>query len=132
LNLSNNNLSGRIPTGIQLQSFNASAYIGNPYLCGLPLLKRCVGDEAARGPQTGSKQGEGNIQEHANSREHLWFYASVALGFIFGFWGVCGTLLLKNSWRHAYFRYLERIGDWISVATAVSMAKLLGNFKTRC
>jgi EIX receptor 1/2 len=123
--LSNNNLSGRIPTGTQLQSFNASAYTGNQDLCGLPLLKRCPGDEAAQGPRTSSIDGEGNNQEHANSHEHLWFYTSIVLGFIVGFWGVCGSLLLKSSWRHAYFQYLERIGDWLYVTIAIGMAKLL-------
>ncbi|XP_062153423.1 receptor-like protein EIX2 [Alnus glutinosa] len=132
LDLSNNNLSGRIPTGTQLQSFNASAYMGNRDLCGLPLLKRCVGDNVAQGPQAGSKQGEGNIQEHANSHEHLWFYATIALGFIVGFWGVCGSLILKSSWRHAYFGFLERTGDRLYVKIAISMAKLVRNFKTQC
>ncbi|XP_059461989.1 receptor-like protein EIX2 [Corylus avellana] len=123
--LSNNSLSGRIPTGTQLQSFNASAYIGNQDLCGLPLLKRCPGDQAAQGPRTSGIDGEGNNQEHANSHEHLWFYTSIVLGFIVGFWGVCGSLLLKSSWRHAYFQYLERIGDWLYVTIAIGMAKLL-------
>jgi EIX receptor 1/2 len=132
LNLSNNNLSGKIPIGTQLQSFSASAYAGNQNLCGLPLLKRCLGDEATQGPQTDSNHGEGNIQEHANSNEQLWFYISMALGFIVGFLGVCGSLLLKSSWRHAYFQYLERIGDRLYKTITISMAKLLRNFKTRC
>jgi hypothetical protein len=43
LNLSYNNLSGKIPTGNQLQTLEdqASIYIGNPGLCGPPLLKKC-------------------------------------------------------------------------------------------
>ncbi|XP_059462376.1 receptor-like protein EIX2 [Corylus avellana] len=131
LNLANNNLSGRIPSGTQLQSFSASAYSGNRDLCGLPLPKRCPGDETAQVPQTGSKQGEDDIQEHANSHEHLWFYTSIALGFIVGFWGVCGSLLLKNSWRHAYFQFLERIGDKLYVAIVIRKAKLLRKFKTQ-
>jgi EIX receptor 1/2 len=132
LNLANNNLSGRIPSGTQLQSFSASAYSGNRDLCGLPLPKRCLGDEIARDPQTGSKHGEGNIQEQKNSHEHIWFYTSIALGFIVGFWGVCGSLLLKSSWRHAYFQFLERIGDKLYVAIAIRKAKLLRKFKTPC
>ncbi|KAL6320090.1 hypothetical protein AAG906_004599 [Vitis piasezkii] len=50
LDLSNNNLSGKIPRGTQLQSFNASAYEGNPTLCGLPLLKKCPEDRAKELP----------------------------------------------------------------------------------
>ncbi|PQM33868.1 receptor-like protein 2 [Prunus yedoensis var. nudiflora] len=33
-NASYNNLEGPIPTSTQLQSFNASAFVGNPKLCG--------------------------------------------------------------------------------------------------
>ncbi|KAG2709145.1 hypothetical protein I3760_05G225200 [Carya illinoinensis] len=103
LNLSNNNLSGKIPTS-------------NRDLCGSPLPK-CPGDKTT--------------QEHAYSYEKIWFYTTVVLKFIVGFWGVCGPLLLKNSWRHAYFQYLDRIGDRIYVTVAVNKAKLLRSFKTR-
>ena len=41
LNLSNNNLTGKIPLSTQLQSFNASDFIGNK-LCGLPLSNNCT------------------------------------------------------------------------------------------
>jgi EIX receptor 1/2 len=118
LNLSNNNLSGKIPTGTQLQSFSASSYAGNRDLCGLPILKRCLGDEATQGPQIGGNQ------EDANSNKCLGFYISIALGFIVGVFGVYGSLLLKSSWRHAYFRYLERVGDRLYEIITVSMAKL--------
>jgi EIX receptor 1/2 len=127
LNLSNNNLSGRIPTGTQLQSFNASSYASNRYLCGLLLLKRCLGDKAPQGPQIGNKHREGNIQEHAHSHGHIWFYTSIAMGFIVGFWGVCGSLVLKSSWRHAYFQFLDRMGDRLYVTIAINMAKVLRN-----
>jgi EIX receptor 1/2 len=108
-------LSGKIPTGTQLQSFGASSYASNRYLCGLPNLKRCLGDEEPQGPQIANTHREGNIQEHANSNKHLWFYASIAIGFIVGFWGVCGSLVLKNSWRHAYFQFLDKMGDRLYV-----------------
>ncbi|KAK2991189.1 hypothetical protein RJ640_002303, partial [Escallonia rubra] len=41
LNLSFNNFSGQIPTSTQLQSFNASCFIGNK-LCGPPVSKNCT------------------------------------------------------------------------------------------
>ena len=130
LNLSNNNLSGKIPIGTQLQGFGASSYVSNQDLCGMPLMKRCPGDEAAhQGPQIGSTHGEDNTQEHVNSHEHLWFYTSIAIGFIVGFWGVCGSLMLKSSWRHAYFQFLEKMGDKLYITIAITMAKLLRNFK---
>ncbi|XP_062076586.1 receptor-like protein EIX2 [Humulus lupulus] len=45
LDLSNNRLLGRIPASTQLQSFNASSYLDNLALCGLPLTSFCPGDE---------------------------------------------------------------------------------------
>jgi len=43
LNLSNNNLSSKIPTGSQLQTLNdPSIYSNNPGLCGLPLDIPCA------------------------------------------------------------------------------------------
>ncbi|KAJ9678537.1 hypothetical protein PVL29_020660 [Vitis rotundifolia] len=119
LDLSNNNLSGKIPRGTQLQSFNASAYEGNPTLCGLPLLKKCLEDKAEGAPNASSY--EDDIQQDGND---MWFYVSIALGFIVGFWGVCGTLLLNNSWRYAYFRFLNKIKDWLYVTTTINMARL--------
>ncbi|KAL8510796.1 hypothetical protein ACS0TY_017571 [Phlomoides rotata] len=39
-----NNLSGRIPFTGQMLTFNGSAFMGNAGLCGLQILKSCVGD----------------------------------------------------------------------------------------
>jgi Leucine-rich repeat (LRR) protein len=41
LNLSFNNLKGQIPLGTQLQSFTSLSYMGNPQLCGTPLIEKC-------------------------------------------------------------------------------------------
>ena len=119
LDLSNNNLSGKIPKGTQLQSFNSYSYKGNPTLCGLPLLKKCPEDEMKQDSPTRSI--EDKIQQDGND---MWFYISIALGFIVGFWGVCGTLLLNNSLRYAYFHFLNKIKDWFYVTIAINMAKV--------
>lgn len=98
LDLSNNNLTGKIPSSTQLQSFDASTYSGNPELCGLPLPNKCPGEEQAQDPA---------ITEHADSEDGIittGFYVSIVLGFIAGFWGVCGTILLNSSWGYEYFR----------------------------
>ncbi|KAJ9678943.1 hypothetical protein PVL29_020988 [Vitis rotundifolia] len=119
LDLSDNNLSGKIPQGTQLQSFNIDSYKGNPALCGLPLLKKCFEDEIKQDSPTHNI--EDKIQQDGND---MWFYVSIALGFIVGFWGVCGTLLLNNSWRYAYFQFLNKIKDWLYVIIAINMARL--------
>ncbi|KAJ9678529.1 hypothetical protein PVL29_020652 [Vitis rotundifolia] len=77
LDLSQNQLIGEIPSSLseidhlstQLQSFNSSAYEGNPTLCGLPLLKKCPEDRAEGAPNASSY--EDNIQQDGND---MWFY----------------------------------------------------------
>ncbi|KAM5586972.1 hypothetical protein ABKV19_005755 [Rosa sericea] len=121
LNLSHNNLAGRIPSGNQLQTLNdSSIYEGNPWLCGVPLSRYCPGDER-------NDEGAKDIEEDGNENEKLWFYVSMVLGFIVGFWGVCGTLLIKKSWRYAYFRFFDDIKDKAMLAIAVKLAHLRRN-----
>ncbi|XP_021764893.1 LRR receptor-like serine/threonine-protein kinase GSO1 [Chenopodium quinoa] len=125
LDLSNNNLSGRIPLGTQLRGFDASYYMGNPGLCGEPLPKTCPGDEAFNK----SRDGE-DIELTRQDKDDeegvfsLGLYISVVLGFIFGFWGVYGTLVLKTSWRQAYFRCVDSIKDRFYVIIAVNLARV--------
>ena len=127
LDLSNNNLSGKIPSGTQLQSFNASTYEGNPGLCGPPLLKMCQADENEpwESSFTGFSSKKDDIHDDANN---MWFYGNIALGFIIGFWGVCGTLLLNGSWRNAYFQFLNKIKDQLYVITTINMNRLRRSF----
>ena len=104
LDVSNNTLSGKIPLGTQLQSFSASTYKGNPRLYGPSLLKRCPKDKdkSREVSFTGLNGKKDDIQDDAND---IWFYGNIVLGFIIGFWGVCGTLLLHSSWRYSYFKF---------------------------
>jgi EIX receptor 1/2 len=125
IDLSSNNLSGRIPLGRQFGTFTNSSYVGNTDLCGSPLSKECPENAATHeGPQTSSKHD-------TDFYEHFWFYATIAIGFIVGFWGVCGSLLLKSSWRDAYFQFLDKMGDRL-VTITTKKAKLLRNFKSQC
>ncbi|GLT33097.1 hypothetical protein SLA2020_077110 [Shorea laevis] len=110
LNLSYNNLSGQIPTTNQFQTFNdPSIYEGNPALCGLPLSSKCPENNGKSGQFPGEDTDRNG--EKGDDYEKLYFFLSVALGFIVGFWGVCGTLIIKKSWRHAYFRFLNKAKD---------------------
>ncbi|PRQ30201.1 putative non-specific serine/threonine protein kinase [Rosa chinensis] len=118
LNLSHNNLTGRIPLGNQLQTLDdSSIYKDNPLLCGHPLSK-C--------PEEGDDvpHAEDN-KDHADVSENkLGFYISVVLGFVIGFWGVCGTLILKKSWRYAYFQFFDNIKEKVILAIALKVARL--------
>ncbi|XP_030936130.1 receptor-like protein EIX2 [Quercus lobata] len=102
LNLSNNNLTGKIPLSTQLQSFNASGFIGNK-LCGLPLSNKCTIDDV-------NPDNENKGSKHNGGLEVDWFFVSMALGFVVGFWGVCGPLLLNKQWRIMYFKFLDHMG----------------------
>ncbi|KAL5572604.1 hypothetical protein UlMin_022201 [Ulmus minor] len=119
LDLSNNNLSGKIPTSTQLQSFDATAYMGNQ-LCGAPLAK-CQEEEH----ETSEANKESMDEEGQDVYITKGFYVSAAIGFVIAFWGVCGSLLLIKSRRHAYFKLLNNVQDWIYVTAAVNKAKML-------
>ena len=95
LDLSNNNLSGKIPTGTQLQSFEASSYTGNPELCGAPLLKRCSGDEPAVSTAPPARDEEEDQDNFVTGG----FSVTLGLGFVVGFWGVCGILIFRKTRR---------------------------------
>ncbi|KAL9444463.1 hypothetical protein AB3S75_017620 [Citrus x aurantiifolia] len=105
LNLSYNYLSGEIPTSTQLQSFDASCFIGND-LCGSPLSRNCT--ETVPMPQ--DENGEDDEDEVE------WFYVSMALGCVVGFWFVIGPLIVNRRWRYMYSVYLDRLGDKCSTA----------------
>uniref|UniRef100_A0A803KTE3 Leucine-rich repeat-containing N-terminal plant-type domain-containing protein n=2 Tax=Chenopodium quinoa TaxID=63459 RepID=A0A803KTE3_CHEQI len=113
LDLSNNHFFGEIPKGTQLQGFNASVYAGNPQLCGAP-LSNCSWDQ----PHHNSTRGD-NTTPHDDTDDDKMFivglYVSVVLGFIIGFWGVYGTLVVKRSWRRAFFQFFDDMKDRLYV-----------------
>ncbi|KAH9651590.1 hypothetical protein KPL70_026806 [Citrus sinensis] len=107
LNLSNNNLSGKIPLSTQLQSFDPSSFTGNR-LCGSPLPNNCF--VAAPAPHNESEDDiDGN--DDGDEDEVNWFYVSLALGFVVGFWFVMGPLFVSRKWRSMYYHFLARLGD---------------------
>ncbi|OMO88222.1 hypothetical protein COLO4_20361 [Corchorus olitorius] len=117
LNLSYNNLSGQIPSSHQLQTIvDPSIYEGNPRLCGPPLLNNCSTST------NGNGVSKGKVDEDESSQT-LWIYISAALGFVVGFWAVFGTLVVKKSVRHAYFKYLDEISDKTAMQIAVNVAR---------
>ncbi|KAJ8442747.1 hypothetical protein Cgig2_011017 [Carnegiea gigantea] len=121
LDVSYNNLSGKIPTGTQLQGLDPSAFMGNRGLCGPPLAK-CIGDTTFVNVP---KQGNSINREGENNGSDILpgLYISIVLGFIMGFWGVCGTLVIKRSWRHSYFRFVEDMYDRLYVMVLATIPR---------
>ncbi|GLT32317.1 hypothetical protein SLA2020_069920 [Shorea laevis] len=111
LNLSNNQLTGQIPSGTQLQSFDASSYARNK-LCGLPLPNKCSVNPSF----VPSIQNRGG--KDGNGVEIIWLFASVALGFIVGFWSVLGPLVISKQWRCMYYQFLEEM--WWKISDSVN------------
>ncbi|KAK2407489.1 receptor protein EIX2 [Trifolium repens] len=103
LNLSFNNLKGQIPLGTQLQSFTYLSYMGNPQLCGTPLIEKRNHDNGD------TKVMAENDEEGSELMES--FYMGSGVGFAVSFWIVFGSILFKRSWRHAYFNFLYDLKD---------------------
>ncbi|KAF3431065.1 hypothetical protein FNV43_RR25795 [Rhamnella rubrinervis] len=117
LNLSHNNLSGPIPSANQFQTFNdPSIYEGNLVLCGSPLPAVCSDSKPL-----GEKDIRGNVED--DDLDKLWFYVSIGLGFIVGFWAVCGGLVINKSWRESYFRFLDNVKDRLLLLIAMNVAR---------
>ncbi|KAM6581708.1 hypothetical protein CsatA_005482 [Cannabis sativa] len=120
LDLSNNKLSGRIPTSTQLQSFNASSYAKNFALCGVPLTSSCPGDETSL---------QSFSTSNGSKNDDKWFnmssvYMGIGVGFFIGF---CGNFMLDNSWRFAYLQFMLILRGWLyKMITLMKGAALMG------
>ncbi|GFP79505.1 serine/threonine-protein kinase bri1-like 2 [Phtheirospermum japonicum] len=124
LDLSFNNLSGKIPRDSHMLTFDASAYRGNPGLCGPPLVtKPCPGDEIL--PKKPSDI------EHDDTFITSGFYVSVLLGFIIAFWGVFGTLFLSKWWNITILKMFGTMEDWLYVKILVNKKRLERYFQSK-
>ncbi|KAI8564799.1 hypothetical protein RHMOL_Rhmol03G0210400 [Rhododendron molle] len=120
LNLSRNNLSGRIPMGNQLQTLPSTSYLGNSELCGDPLPRKCRGDEKSQPPTA-----TGHREEHEeDDSEKVWLYVAIMSGYAMGLWVFVGVLVLKKSWRCAYFRFVVMVKDEVLQAIVLGVARL--------
>ncbi|OMO72456.1 hypothetical protein COLO4_27607 [Corchorus olitorius] len=103
LNLSNNDLSGQIPAINQLKPFNdPSIYEGNPKLCGPPLKISCS-------KSTKNDNGYG-------PKWFLWLSVVVGCLVVVGLLTACGGLIIKSSWRNAYFQFVDESKERISTS----------------
>ncbi|XVE62762.1 hypothetical protein DITRI_Ditri06bG0145500 [Diplodiscus trichospermus] len=114
LNLSYNNLTGKISSSAQLQSFDEFSYIGN-HLCGPPIAKNCSTNGKTPDVTKGGSS-EGRKRSKVNG-----LYVSIVAGFVMGFWGIEAPLFFIRSWRLTYYRKLEHIGDKLYVFWATTI-----------
>ncbi|GKV47906.1 hypothetical protein SLEP1_g54756 [Rubroshorea leprosula] len=122
LDLSYNNFSGRIPTSTQMDTFNASAFAGNPTLCGPPLTPSCPGDE---------KLIDDGVKYNQQDKDEFWkaFQPSMKLGMAFGFLGVL-ALKIDHPWKHVCLllsNYMKKTGPSSSSITASPSLSTLPN-----
>uniref|UniRef100_A0A7N2LLQ1 Uncharacterized protein n=1 Tax=Quercus lobata TaxID=97700 RepID=A0A7N2LLQ1_QUELO len=94
VNLSINHLTGNIPQNIGNLRWLETLDLSKNSLS-RPIPKR---GETFDGPTITSSSVDD--KQDGNDYERLWFYVSIGLGFVVGFWSVCCTLLVKKSWRH--------------------------------
>ncbi|KAH7662977.1 Non-specific serine/threonine protein kinase protein [Dioscorea alata] len=118
LNLSFNELSGKIPSGGQLQTFSASVYSNNYNLCGFPLEIKCNVDKQSQSPIFR------NDEDFLEDDERRWFYTSMGFGFAFGLLAFCGALIIKRRWCFTYFQLLDNLFDWMYVTMVVNFNKM--------
>ncbi|XP_031098303.1 receptor-like protein 54 [Ipomoea triloba] len=101
LNLSYNHLVGRIPRSTQLDTFDASSFMGNKGLCGFQINVSCTGIDEPASPIPESEEKE--------STHHVDIYISVAFGFAAGLGGIFVPLLLSSKWRSYYNKMIDGI-----------------------
>ncbi|XP_035845124.1 receptor-like protein EIX2 [Helianthus annuus] len=100
-NVSFNSLTGRIPTSTQLQSFSESSFFGNK-LCGAPLTETNGCERVKAATHT---IGEKKEEDGAD-----WgLIISIVVGFVCGFWMIMGPLIVRRSWRIAYFSFVSNL-----------------------
>ncbi|WCJ39099.1 hypothetical protein M5689_020117 [Euphorbia peplus] len=73
-------------------------------LCGLTLTDNCTSDIARP-----------DIEEKDENEDEVdvWFYVSMAFGFVFGFCSVQGSLIFIRKWKHFYFHFVYYLGEKI-------------------
>ncbi|XP_059276972.1 receptor-like protein EIX2 [Lycium ferocissimum] len=123
-----NNLTGKIPSGRQFDTFKKNSYVKNSYvenpnLCGFPVSRVCPDHLLEDITYCNNEQEVQAVQhgENNNWLEESSFYISMGIGFNTGFWVFWATLMWKKSWRHAYMRCLENMGNNIYVFAATRL-----------
>ncbi|XP_047951566.1 receptor-like protein EIX1 isoform X1 [Salvia hispanica] len=91
--------------------------------------KGLCGDPLPMCPEDSLKPSTTNSRDNMNDNDGNIFSfmqevgISMGFGFIFGFWGVIGSFILKKSWRIVFFSFLDGAGDWFYVRIAEFVSK---------
>ncbi|KAF3339705.1 receptor-like protein 12 [Carex littledalei] len=96
LNLSHNNLVGKVPQDNQFSTFSNNSYLYNTGLCGYPLTAQC-GAPLSEIPVWGTK-----FSNNLN-----WQFIFTELGFVVGFVGVLGPLMVWSEWREQFNKCVD-------------------------
>ncbi|KAF8022341.1 hypothetical protein BT93_F0004 [Corymbia citriodora subsp. variegata] len=143
MNLSQNNVSGHIPSNIGtippgISNMNFLSHLnlsfnklsgpipsGN-HLCTVDDKSICPGDEPpGRDGRKSDNSSEGNLDIHN------WFYAGLGPGFTMGFLGFCSILHFNQSWRISYFRAMDRAFEEFSMTMMITMLWLKRKIQQR-
>ncbi|XLR56497.1 hypothetical protein S83_007169 [Arachis hypogaea] len=106
LDLSNHNFSGVIPYTGHMTTFDESCYVGNPGLCGPPLLVKCPNDVY---PSHDHNKGQNNEDANDDRLIDKWFYLSLGLGFAAGILIPYLIFSIKRSWGGVYFAIVDQV-----------------------
>ena len=110
LNLSYNDLSGKIPLQGQFLTFYGDSYLGNANLCGAPLSRICLPNNSKHYPRK-------NKWKHFDTLIYMY----TLLGFATGFSIVCLTLISSAAARKAYLQFADGILHKLHTATDMKL-----------
>ncbi|XP_018441073.1 receptor-like protein 9a isoform X2 [Raphanus sativus] len=101
-NVSYNNLSGSIPSQGKFLTLDETNYIGNPFLCGLPVIRSCEDNNT-----TGEKETNYRRKDSGVAIDMEMFYWSLGASYSVILMTFIVFLCFDSSWRRAWFRHVD-------------------------